>query len=618
MSSRRKSSAGRAQTAPSTGNLRLRLLPAPALALAFLVHIAALWFAFVDDDGVQIQSNPHIQSWQYLPRYFTADVWSQTGCGSNYYRPVFLLWLRLNHCLFDLNPMGWHLAAILLHVLVVWLVYLLAAQALSDKIAAGFAAAIFAVHPVNLESVAFVSGATETLEAVFFLGCMLCFLKGSRWPEAGKGNRGPEAAHRNLWRAAALLLFALALLTKETALILPLFLLIYELRSRGFKVSELGTWKVKRETFLLLSPYAVLLAVYLAVRSIALHGMAPGMKHATPATAIATWPAVLWFYLHKLAAPWPLSLDYGLGFTRRLGFYDFALPLVALLAVGTGLWMWFRRDRRIALAIAWLLVPLLPAVAGTLRFDNGQLVHDRYLYEPLIGFSMLCALALRRVPSSVVSTWKVKRETWNGLPGLPLTQALSLLLVLGILSGTTIADIGNWSSNMAVYTHALAVSPGNAYAHNSVGEQLFNHSQYDQAFVQFHKAVELDPRNTFARTTLAQAYGYFGNVPAEIAEMTVVADQVQSACAWANLADAQQSAGQLAAAETSWRRALALQPCPIHGHWSMAELLRQEGKLAEARAQYEAELSQPSDDPIPDLRDKIDELDRQLGSRSTR
>jgi cytochrome c-type biogenesis protein CcmH/NrfG len=331
---------------------------------------------------------------------------------------------------------------------------------------------------------------------------------------------------------------------------------------------------------------------YLTVRAIVLHGMAPGTKFAPPATAIATWPAVLWFYVHKLAAPWPLSLDYAVGFTSHIGLRNFWLPSAALLAIGAGLWAWFRRNRRVAMPCAWLLIPLLPAVAGTLRFAQGQLVHDRYLYLPLVGFAMLCALALRQLPS--------------------LVQVTALLIILGVFGIATAIYIGNWSSDMAIYSHAVTVAPGNAYAHNSVAEQLFNRGRFDEAFDQFKQALAIDPENAYAHTCLGQAYGYFGKWAEAIPQMRMAAQLANSACAYINLADTQRRAGQLPEAEASLRQALALPPCPPHTHWTMAELLRQEGKLAEARAEYQAELAEPSENPVPDVSQQIDELDQLL------
>ncbi len=627
-----------------------RLLLMAALVLAFLVHIAAVWFPFVDDDEPQIQLNPHLQSWHYLPRYFTADVWSHLGCGSNYYRPVFLLWLRLNHCFFGLDPMGWHVAAILLHVLAAWLVYLLAARELNDKIAAGFAAAIFAVHPLTVECVAWISGSTETLEGVLFLGCLLCYLKGSRWSSTASRDRPadgrrPETEHRKLWQAAALLLFALALLAKETAVALPLLVLLYEFRFQSFKVSNFQSGKIAesgetpaalkpetgnvkpetvpgratgdggRGTFPWTSvPYFLILAAYLAVRARVLHGMAPRIEHVSLALGVATWPGVLWFYVLKLVAPWPLSLHYNLDYVSRLGLGNFWLPLAALLATGAGLWKWYRREPRVAKACAWCLIPLSPAVAASLRFGHGQLVHDRYLYLPLAGFSMLCALALRMVPSPVAG----RRHSANGQPSksndltLPLTQAAALAVVVGIFGITTLTCIGNWSANLALYGQAVSVAPDNAIAQNALGQQLFHYGQLDDGMSHLQLAAAADPESYEVRISLGHAYGQLGNWEEAVRQLRIATRVNPSACAYAHLGDAQRSAGQLTAAEDSYRYALTVPPCPSHLHWALADLLRQEGKLAAARTEYRAELAEPADSSIPDVRQRIDELDRAL------
>ncbi len=147
-----------------------------ALAMAFLAHIAALSVPFLLDDQAQIVMNPHIRAWHFVPGYFTSDVWSQMGCGSNYYRPIFLLWLRLNYCLFAVDPRGWHTAALALHVLATGLIFLLARRVCKDGTAAGCAALIFAVHPVTVESVTWISGAAGRWRACYFSAacCAIC------------------------------------------------------------------------------------------------------------------------------------------------------------------------------------------------------------------------------------------------------------------------------------------------------------------------------------------------------------------------------------------------------------------------------------------------------------
>jgi tetratricopeptide (TPR) repeat protein len=624
MSKRRKPPVPQAAARQRPESIPVRILAMTALVLAFLVHAAAIWFPFVDDDQPQIVLNSHLRSWSYLPRYFTADVWSHMACGSNYYRPVFLLWLRLNHCFFELEPMGWHVAALLLHVLAAWLVYLLAARELNDRIAAGFAATIFAVHPVTVESVVWVSGATEALQGVLFLGCLLCYLKSRE-----AVSKIPDSKVSKLWQAAAVLLFALALLNKETAIVLPLFVVIYELRNHAGKVAEIGegsgaseratalrrgTWNGKRGTLLRLAPYIAVSAAYLVLRVHVLHGMAPGKNHVAPAIVIATWPSVLWFYVQKLIIPWPLSLDYSLGFAATIGMRNFWIPLLLLLAAGAGIWHWFRRDRRVAIACIWFLIPLLPAVAATLRFGRMQLVHDRYLYLPLIGFAMLVALALRLLPSAAGGRQRPVNgrhsETRNA--AVPVKQAITLAVIVGIFGITTASYTASWSSNTALYSREVALMPDDAIAQSALAEQLFDNRQFEDALNHFRLAIAADPKYLPARLSLGHAYVHLGEMQQAVSQLRMATELSPTACTYANLGDAQRSANQLTAAEESYRHALTLHPCPPHLHWALADLLRTEGRLAEARAEYQSELTAPGEAPLPDVRRRIDELDRAL------
>src|SRR5258708_7829844 len=104
-----------------------QLVLALGLSLTFLAYCGALGFDFAYDDRSQVVTNPWIRSWRYAPRYFTVSVWGfhNPYVFGNYYRPLFFLWLRVNHMLFGLKPWGWHLTSILAHVGVTLLVYYL-------------------------------------------------------------------------------------------------------------------------------------------------------------------------------------------------------------------------------------------------------------------------------------------------------------------------------------------------------------------------------------------------------------------------------------------------------------------------------------------------------------
>ncbi len=180
------------------------------LAITALVYAATIRFQFVYDDHGQIVQNTLVQSWRFVPQYFQGQVWQYLfpNALANYYRPLNLLWFRLNDALFGLQPAGWHVLAILLHVFATALAYLIARRLTGRPLMAALTALLFGVHPMRHEVVAWVSGTTESLCAVLFLSGFLAYLK-SR-----------ETA-RTRWMALSGLLYAAALLVKETAIVLP-------------------------------------------------------------------------------------------------------------------------------------------------------------------------------------------------------------------------------------------------------------------------------------------------------------------------------------------------------------------------------------------------------------
>src|ERR1700690_2824203 len=162
-----------------TGRKQEAVIVAAVLIAPVATYIGTLWYNFVyDDDGI-IVTNSYIQYWRHVPRYFISQVWAQLfpRAGGNYYRPLFLLWLRVNDAVFGLRPMGWHATAIALHLIVTFLVYLIARKVTNNIPAAGIAALVFGLHPMHAEVVAWVAGATESLCAVFLLGGFLAYLK---------------------------------------------------------------------------------------------------------------------------------------------------------------------------------------------------------------------------------------------------------------------------------------------------------------------------------------------------------------------------------------------------------------------------------------------------------
>jgi hypothetical protein len=186
------------------------------LLVTAVTYLGTVRFGFVYDDSLVIVHNPFLKAWRYVPQYFVNSLWKQIdpSVPANYYRPIYLSIMRVGYALFADRPLGWHLFAIAMHLLVTWLTYILVRKMTGQFTTAWLAAAIFGVHPIHHEVVAWASSVSESLFAALFLLTFLAYLR---------SRDGSKAA----WMTISCALYALALLSKETAVLLPALVFTY-------------------------------------------------------------------------------------------------------------------------------------------------------------------------------------------------------------------------------------------------------------------------------------------------------------------------------------------------------------------------------------------------------
>ena len=542
----------------------VRLLPWFAVVMAVVVFAGVVRYPFVYDDQDQIVGNHALDSWSRLPDYFTHDVWNQPDkdviTRSNYYRPLFLVWLRANMQGFGEKPAGWHVSVILLHGLVTLLLYFVCARLLKDRIAAGLAALLFAVHPLHVESVAWISGVTEPEFAVFFLLSLLCYL---HWREGG-GNK---------WLAWSLAAFAVSLFSKETGIVLCG--LIFFLEWRRAHQNRL------QQAMLVTLPYVVLSLLYLGARNAALQGFAPvEPNHASAATILFTEPTVLWFYLRKLLWPLPMSIFYPVSFTEQLGMKNFVWPLLASLVLVAGLGLWSRRKASATFGAVFLLLPLAPPLVGIAQFIPEDLVHDRYLYLPSAGLVILMALALRYVMPDGLK-----------LGGVPVLQLVLVLALAGGLGGVTVRQARYWSSNRALFTHSVELAPHNASALGHLAKEE-EHDHNLRAVLELgERILEEDPNHyaTLVRVgNLRWTFHDYDGALAPLLRARQLHPERRAAHFWLGVVYLDKA--QFADAETEFRKAIELAPNEPNQHVSLGMALEDLGRYDEAASEYAAEL----------------------------
>jgi tetratricopeptide (TPR) repeat protein len=472
--------------------LRRPSILVPLLGLVtFVVYSGSLSFDFVWDDWPQIVNSPIIRTWSNLPRAFGSDLWYHVARHQVYYRPLFVAWSMLNYTLFGLRPWGWHLGAVLLHVGAVASVFWLARRLGLEYWTAALAALIFALHPVHIEPVTWISAASDTMVTMFAALAFGAFLNGRDAERNPKRNL--EKKKRAAWWIASLALLACALLTKEMAVMFSALVAIYawlhpaqKNASRGQKV--LGA-------VMEAAPYAVVTLAYALLRKHALlhatgqfdptHGMVDVAR---------TLPLVLCIYLRQLLFPIGITGLYYTPYVTSAILTHVVAPVAALGVALVGLWYWNRREGNSTVAFAglWLLVGLAPALYLR-NFGNGDFVRDRYMYLPSIGFAILAAMALRRLPS--IKGWSAQA-----------VQGCAVLVLCGSYVCASIAQQVYWGNDLLVLVRGQSLYPGNPYAVAGLAKEYSQRGAHDRAIELAESVVRDHPEYGYASLALAETY----------------------------------------------------------------------------------------------------------------
>ncbi|MGA9529976.1 MAG: tetratricopeptide repeat protein [Terriglobales bacterium] len=464
--------------------LRRRSVLLSVLATSTLVlYSGALFFDFVWDDRSQIVNNPILRSWHNLPRAFTSDLWFHVARHQVYYRPLFVAWSMLNYALFGLHPWGWHLGAILAHIAAVAAVFWFAQKLGLEYLTAALAALIFAIHPIHIEPVVWISAASDTMVTVFVLIAFVAFLNG----------RDPSQRSRTSWWLASLVLLACALLVKEMAVTFSGLVAIYAwLHPQRQDFSQ--RHKVVAATREAV-PYALVTVAYAALRK---HALMHATGQFDPGHGIAdvvkTLPLVVSFYLKKLFLPIGLTGLYFTPYVTGNTFTQVILPTLALSAIAALLWWWNRREPNcsVAFVACWFVISLAPAL-WLRNFGNGDFVRDRYVYLPSVGFSILSALACSRIPS--IKQWSAKAVQ------LSVVGALCIAYF-----GVSLAQQVYWANDFLLLVRGQSLYPDNPFTMASLAAQYSQLGANEKAIKLAEEAAIRHPEYPYGALALAEAY----------------------------------------------------------------------------------------------------------------
>jgi tetratricopeptide (TPR) repeat protein len=458
----------------------------PSVALTLLsacilaVYCGTLSFEFVWDDILQIVNNPLIRNWS-LSRVFFSDLWFHTNREQVYYRPIFVAWSILNFKIFGLKAWGWHLTTVLLHIIASCTVYSLARALKLDYATALLAAVFFGLHPIHIECAAWISAGSDSMVTIFFVLAFIAFLRARE-----------SQAHRAQLSILSCLLLACALLTKEMAVTFAGIVLICE----WLVSKDLGSHFLRlRRSIVAALPYVTLTAAYLVLRTLVLHRTSKYDDYHATFDMILTLPVVLFSYLRLLIFPKGLTGLYDIPYVSPPGFWNFTLPVIALIATAAVVVSWTRRknDSVVSFAALWLIVALAP-VLYLRAFPPGGAVRDRYAYLPSVGFALLSAQAIR-----LLNVGNERRRS------LLLQGAVAGTVSVALIAGVLLQQV-YWADNVLVFYRGYSLYQGNVYAGMELGSALTKKGEYGRAIALLTNIAQEHPRMGASYYYLAQAY----------------------------------------------------------------------------------------------------------------
>jgi len=527
------------------------------LVLAVVLVYQPVWYAgFIWDDVYHITANPCI-----IGPLGLKEIW--TTSASQFF-PLVLTTFWVEHALWGLNPLFYHLVNVFMHgacAVVLWRVL----RSLQIP-GAWLGAALWALHPVQVESVAWITEMKNTQSCVFYLLTILFFV---RWLQTR------ENPKRGDWNYALTLVFSvLAMASKSSTVVLPVVLALCVWWVEG-------RWQWRH--LMRLAPIFLMAVVASAITlwpqtSDAAATADPQFARTWPERVVTSGDAV-WFYLGKLLWPHPLIVVYP-RWRIDAGQWVSYLPLLAVIVVLFILWL--KRESRFRscfFALSYFLVVLSPFL-GLIdqSFWRYSFVEDHLQYLACMGPLALAGAGMVWLAEFVI-------------PGRPWLQSGLYAGLLLILGGLSWQQTWAYESEEILWTDTLVRNPKSWAVYNNLGKVLLQKGQVDEAITQFQKALEINPINVEVHNNLGSALLQKGQVDEAIAQYQKALEiNPNDSEAHNNLGSAFFQKGQVDEAMVQYQKALGINPTLAEAHNNLAIALYQKGRVDEAIAQFQEAL----------------------------
>lgn len=513
------------------------LVCALLLLLVLVIYWQTRGFSFVNfDDNTFVYKNSHVLrglTWENVKWSFTAGI-GKDATDADYWRPLSFMSHMLDVSLFGLNAGGHHLMSVALHALTAMALFLVLRGMTATLWRSAFVAALFAVHPLHVESVAWVAERKDVLSGLFFVLALGAYrfytLSSFRWGRY----------------LLMLLMSALAMMSKPMLVTLPCVLLLVDL----WPLNRLGSVPLKR-LLLEKAPLFIMAAMVVAFTL-----TCPGAKNDAlwttlpwyyrPGNAVLSYGTYIWQTLWPACLtcfyPYPGLSHFDSHASTTLNFGQVLVAFIALLSI-TAIVAWQRKKSYLVVGWFWYLGMLAPVI-GLFTQAGDQAHADRYTYLSMIGLSLMVAW-----PAAQWAGASLSRRRVIG------ASAVAVVIILTVVANK---QATHWRDSVSLWSHVVECNPGDYASHSGLGNALVDAGRLDDAVSTYQRALEINP-------TLVRA------------NLVVGIQLVQK--------------GRLNEAENYLHRALIAEPQTAEAHSALAYVLLCKSELQQAVSHYGTAVS---------------------------
>ena len=563
------------------------LAPCSVALVTFLVFAPMMENDFVTwDDYDNLVNNPSYRGlgWNQLG-------WMFTTFHLGHYQPLSWVTYGLDYLIWRMNPAGYHLTNLILHAANAVFFYFIARQLIALALSnleqekswhltatAAFAALLFSIHPLRVESVAWATERRDVLSGFFYLWTLYCYLRAAF---------APGLTSRRHWLVAAVVVYALSLLSKGTAMTLPAILILLDIFPLRRLQGRISDWfkPQNRRLWLEKLPFVALACAFAVIALIAQHrsGALTVFRQYDMTFRFAQAFYGLMFYLWKTIVPAHLSPLYELPSDVAPWVWIFLVSAADVITISLA--AFFLRRRWPALMTCWIYyVVLLTPVLGFAQ-SGPQLVADRYSYLACLSWALLAAGGLLWIWSP---SFFASGDHRRGF----LTPSIIGVGILSILGFLTWEQIGIWRDTRTLWEHVIAATPDSSVAHYNLAKTFEMQGKLDQALELYRRAVILRPDNADAHYNLARLLARQGQQEAAIRHYRqALASKPDDADIHNNLGLLLVARGEVAASLAELQSAVKLDPNHVRAYFNMGNVFARQGAFDKAAANYQKALT---------------------------